>query len=58
MAAANAILRSKRAKQLIKKESLEHSSNPQDDSDESESSTKSLVLIVEFDCWYFVVCIH
>jgi hypothetical protein len=50
MAAANAILRSKRAKQFIKKESLEHSSYPQDDSDsdESESPAKSLVLIVEF----------
>ncbi|EFX75992.1 hypothetical protein DAPPUDRAFT_322812 [Daphnia pulex] len=45
MAAANAILRSKRAKQLIKKESLEHSSYPQDDSDsdESESPAKSLL---------------
>lgn len=49
MAAANAILRSKRAKQLIKKESFERSNPNQDDSDSSASSspTKSLVLNVE-----------
>lgn len=59
MAAANAILRSKRTKQLIKKESLEPSSYPQDDSDSSESSspTKSLVLNLEFLYWYYLVCI-
>ncbi len=49
MAAANAILRSKRAKQLIKKESFERSNLNQDDSDSSASSspTKSLVPNVE-----------
>jgi hypothetical protein len=65
MAAANAILRSKRAKQLMKKETLERSSSPQDDSDSSASSspTKSLVLNVEsgfgvISCTYIknVVC--
>ena len=45
MAAANAILRYKRTKQLIKKESFERDNPTQDDSDSSLSSspTKSLV---------------
>jgi hypothetical protein len=49
MAAANAILRSKRAKQLIKKECLQRPNSPQEDSDSSTSSasTKSLVLNIE-----------
>lgn len=47
MAAANAILRSKRVKLLSKKESMERLNSGQEDSDSSATSspTKSLVLI-------------